>query len=839
MKPLALFLDPPLGAWTLLHGFAPAAANANSTEARYQSNGPENVYAASSGDLSVMRGGWHRFTAPTWFDPFTFPIDGDDPEVVDLFLELDAAAGLNSVFWAKIVEHGIVRGFVYRNILVSSLEAALAELLDQATLPPSGSRQSTVDMLVRNLIKVNVPVGHAIGIPGRAPTSQIPFDTREFAFGVYNYAGPLDPSAFYDSMREFVDDASTDIDAFVALTPKHWPLIPDQAPFATALTQASAMLLPYSALTRYRDTAALTYAEFRQLGDAQKQLYREQLHYRFDVRLPNSSEPPFSFNDADTTNLFQLEAIAEFFLNFTEPMLPGAVPRVPSLGSLSGNGATANGHWVSLSGVSSSDFAKIVANEHFLYLPGSVVKPSRTFRIVDLDPALLAVFVHQTPDLTSPSDWSIDLYKRVNFLDPAGVVAAIAGSVITLGGTPDLRDVWPGHDMIRLTGAVEGVQHLTVTSIDPVAGTVTTDHPPFASATAWKIITTPKLVLIDPFGSRPNLSSDRGTALRATVHAGQNRVALGDAAAGNYPRLTKINIDQYDSVYFEADLARARKTYRIVAVASQTVGSEQVRNILELDGQPDFGMGGSSPYAIPAGVGGDLEVIGNSQLGPDASNGLTFIHGWDHYDGALFLIYGDEVKPPWRWSSYTSRKELLPSGTVSWRSSMRGNKEYEYYSIRASNAFRNFSFNVVDIYESNDPLYIGVSEARHYFERLTDGTVKTDSSKPGDLPDPYSLGKTACFLHRGNINGTGNASGGCLVSPLYHQLLHTLADIEIDRREITGRTVPQNMRRILTASRTLLGPAQQYSNTISGWNREIFGRFWLIRPEELPPAPTP
>jgi hypothetical protein len=94
-------------------------------------------------------------------------------------------------------------------------------------------------------------------------------------------------------------------------------------------------LFTWQALTQAKAAAGLTTQQWRDLGDRQKNLWRRRLLSRCGHGGADP-DPPFEFGSADLRNVFQLEAIAEFFLNFRDPWLPrdivervGNVPRGP------------------------------------------------------------------------------------------------------------------------------------------------------------------------------------------------------------------------------------------------------------------------------------------------------------------------------------------------------------------------------------------------------------------------------------------------------------------------------------------------------------------------------
>jgi hypothetical protein len=870
MKALSLFIKPPFTNLTLLHGFGDPVQTGNAQthlDVRYRTNGPVVLYAACKGTLSLRRP--YYVTKPSYAIDASQSLD-ESADTVDLFLELDPTAALNPVFWYQNAQgFDFIKGFCYRGVSKSSLVTQLDNLLLRAVLPRTLSKQNVVDLLLKNEATIPVTAGHPIGNPALADVQTIPFVNYEFSFGVENHDGPVDPAAYYDQMRDFVQDASGDLDDFLGLTPRNWPLIDPSLSVADAIAETASALFPYSALTKLKENKNLTRAQFRQIGDNQKELYRQQLSRRFAQLVANSSQPPFSFNDKDPNNVFQIEAVVEFFVNFNEPLTPNAEPRTRELPVLSGASATVSGasstagYWVTLSEptVTSDNFAKIIANDHFIFLAESTTKPGRTFRIIEVNTANRSVRVYGNPTLAnSPTGWSIDLYKKVDFLDPAGETPdSINGNTINLDGNPDLRNVRPDHDYIVLNFfGVETPQYLKITAINPSAHSIVTDGQanPNAVITDWAIRSSPHLVLIDPFGARPKLDSQyRSVDFRASKHpTSPTRVILGQPNSSNsYPNLDRVNIKKFDSIYFEADTARQSRTYRIVNLETQTVGSTVVRNVVELDGEPNFSLDTLSHWQIPAGIGGQLAIIGGLALGPDPVVPLAdeyntaYNKGYDQYDGMLFLVYGGDVNTSrhteivnpnkrkvdhpkihagWRWTSYTSR--IHTGGTspaeVRLKSSMRGNKEYDYQSIKADSAYKNFAFNVVDRYET----YNGVSEARYYFEN----PVADDSVAPGHVPSDD--GKTSCYFHRGDQIGDDTGSGGCLVSPLYFELLHTLAQIERDSRELLGDAIPGWLTLILDNSLYLLDPASQYSAiTDIQWNNQLKGTVWLIRPEQF------
>jgi hypothetical protein len=255
-----------------------------------------------------------------------------------------------------------------------------------------------------------------------------------------------------------------------------------------------------------------------------------------------------------------------------------------------------------------------------------------------------------------------------------------------------------------------------------------------------------------------------------------------------------------------------------------------------LDGNPTF-EGGSSAWSIPAGVGGTFPAAQNFlyDLGPGGAQ------GFDHFDGVLFIVYGNHIREAFKWSSYTSRR--LPTDPQH-LSSIRGNKSYFFTSFKSSNARRNFSLAVTDVITTNwgtsPPEYDGVGQARFYFP-----PIRNDSVPPGGDPVHNSpLGKTAIrFHHSAGSGGGASWSAGCSVSPVYSAMRFELIKIYREELNLLGMPADPDVERLCANSCTR-GLTQAESEALynlgnaglprSGWDNKIAGVLWLIRPDEVP-----
>jgi hypothetical protein len=474
--------------------------------------------------------------------------------------------------------------------------------------------------------------------------------------------------------------------------------------------------------------------------DNQKALWRARLLARTGHAPATSTAPPFEFDDEDWNNLFQLEALVEFYANFRDPHRAGAVP-------------------------------------------------------------------------LNPGDAG---YQVVDFLKPAGTAATSAGNVVTLDGNPDLTRVLEFHnfqsgvnqrrDYLFLdTDTARATRMYKVTAVNNAAHTVTLDAVPTLTGgtSAWEIRLRLSCVIIDSFGGR--LSGDAATAAADVV------------TLDGPPDLTKIN-PAFDTIYLPSDTARASRTYRITAASNAA-------HTVTLDAAPTLTGGSgnnSSAWHIQAGASGELPGFGYA-LGPGGGR------GYDHFDGALFIVFNEEVRMRVRWSSYTSRDYGAGNQFLS---SLRGNLLYDFMSFRSANDFRNYSMRVVDRGASYD----GVREARFYFS-----TPVTEDAVPAGTA-PNGGGKTEIRIHFSVSNsGGGCSSAGCIVSPSYPILRDELINVHQEEHAAFNGPGTQDaqIRKLFGRSHAQAQALWNLGGAAAGlnganFNDKIVGSFWVIRPDERP-----
>jgi hypothetical protein len=738
-KPLQLFVKPPYGTWTLVNGYGsnPAVPARFNSSVLLETTGSAAFVAAASGKLSARRPDNGIF-APD--EPVTIPAVADpQPATVNLFLHLSPVAmAANTPFNARAHQIFGIGGFAYLNVATSSLEAGLAELLDKASVPAGAlTRAQVVEQLVRGQLDVPVTVGHAIG---EASAAGAPAGSVRLGFTAICALGSIDPAHIYDFMRDFVEDGQPAVDELLDLVPKSWPVIDPTMSLANAMLATQTFTFSWPVLRNFKATRPLTTAQWLTVRNNQKALWRERLLARAGHAPAGSSAPPFEFDDEDWQNLFQLEAVVEFYANYPDPWAPGAVP-------------------------------------------------------------------------LNPGDAG---YLVVDFLNLAGTAATAVGNVVTLDGSADLtrvlqfRNFQAGvnerRDYIFLdTDTARAARMYKIIAVNSAAHTVTLDAAPTLTGgtSAWEIQLRPSCVIIDGFGGR--LSGAAATAAASVL------------TLDGLPDLSRIN-PNFDTIYLPSDTARASRTYRITAASNAA-------HTVTLDATPTLagGSGGnSSAWHIQAGVSGELPGFAYT-LGPGGAR------GYDHFDGALFVVFNGEVRTKIRWSSYTSRNYAAGSQFLS---SLRGNLLYDFMSYRSGTDFRNYSMRVVDRGASYD----GVREARFYFST----PVTEDAVPVGTAPN--GGGKTEIRLHFSvSTSGGGCSSAGCLVSPSYPILRDELITIyqhehaafngpgtqDAQMQKLFGRTHAQAQ-----ALWNLGGAATGLTGV--NFNDKIVGTFWVIRPDERP-----
>ena len=399
-----------------------------------------------------------------------------------------------------------------------------------------------------------------------------------------------------------------------------------------------------------------------------------------------------------------------------------------------------------------------------------------------------------------------------------------------------------------------------IMQVDNQTKAVTLDARPTCAGdrSKWRLNRRPILVAIDPLGPRvrdgTTLAGNAATVARQDP-ADASRTILRLDGAMSLARINKA----FDTIYLATDTTRTPSrpgpVYRIVNV------DEAAREVTVV-GAPTLD-GGASPWHIPAGVGGTPPAT-QYDLGPHQA--AAPVHpdrqrrGYDHYDGALFIVRRGRVEGHhiYRWSTYTSRDYGTPWTAIetglNWQeslSSLRGNARYYYSSYRSDSTFKNFTFTVVDATAGRNGLQPvatdSVAQARFYFGTPSPPAAavpgNANALDPRVMADPN--GKRLIRLHRGSRNQAGTGSAGCVVSPDYLDMRTELLRLfEDDYKEYYGpKTFDAEVRKLTNASSPqastnlwTLGD-QTPDLTEANWLNKVVGTIWVIRPDERPISP--
>ena len=421
------------------------------------------------------------------------------PASVNLYLHLSPMVARDPGFRARAEKVKGIAGFAYLHVETASLETALAKCLDASTIPPSSlSRSYVVDLFVRGIVNVFVPAGHAIG---KASTEDAPSGSRQVGFTALCGYGAIDPSYIYDLMRDFVADGQPDVDAFLALVPKQWPVLSPKN-IVDQIKDTETILYPWAVLKNLHNNPDLSASQWRQVGNNQKRLWQNRLLSRVGHAPAGSTDPPFEFDDLDWQNLFQLEAVVEFYANYDDPWAPNAQPRPPSdednyipvdFLDPTGTAARAAGREVTLDGnprYLRRMRTRLRTRYDTLFLENDTVRPPRPYLIIN---------VHED-----------NIGQTIVTLDPNGPEPTLTGET-----------------------------------------------------SPWWINLRPVLVIIDSFGLRQDhLGLLKGKSAKVVSPNNPNRLTLQDLPS---PNLSRVN-PNFDTIYLPADTARLSRTYRIIGV---------------------------------------------------------------------------------------------------------------------------------------------------------------------------------------------------------------------------------------------------------------------------------
>ncbi|MBW7885024.1 MAG: hypothetical protein H3C34_20785 [Caldilineaceae bacterium] len=476
-KPLSLLIKRPYAgpnkAWTLRLAYGDALPSALRMQSEdlaefillETTNADAPLLAASNGYLST------RFPADYGVEnesPLTPDMSQAEPEAILVYLNprphLDNYPGfaarieqLASEFAYVLPPDGVIdalhkplsgllHAFLYLNVNAQSMKTALGPALDTTTVPPAATlleREQRWRLFLTGQLDIEVSAGQEIGRAGTTLIPPLAGGIGQAGFAVLARNGTLDPALFYDWMRDFVIDES-EVGDWLDLVPKRWPLLGPGTGLAEAMERTKAVIFPYTVLQQFAKDHSLTPSQWREVGANQKLLYQQRLRMRTKQGSAGESAPPFEFNDLDWKNLFQLEAVTEYYANFNEPWLnpvasTDSTYRNVDLLPLQGGAAVVTGTQVTLD--SNPDFERIWPARDTIYLEADKGRASRTYRITAVDASSNQVTLDTAPALNgaASSAWRIVGRPVLVLIDPFGPRIQGTNAVLNATGTNQIR----------------------------------------------------------------------------------------------------------------------------------------------------------------------------------------------------------------------------------------------------------------------------------------------------------------------------------------------------------------------------------------------------------------
>jgi hypothetical protein len=334
-KLLSLFIEPSYDDWTKIHGYGeefPANSGRIADHIYLQTDRNDlRLLAACPGRLSV-----HPPSAVPRrdYDLPTPDLSQPLPATVDLYLHLTPLAAFDPVLTARVAALRSVdwpvmtlTGFVYYHVDTAALKDDIADLLRGSTVPPAADN-SDLEARMRLFVQghLDVFVGEA-GLPMGLP-APLPDDStrRRVRFGALTSPVGWDPAHLYDQLRDMVEQ-ELEVDQFLNVVPLVWPVLGPALNKAQAMAATESKTYPLAVLEQMRADHDLSPVEWRQVGENQKALLHKRLLARTGHLPAGETAPPFDFNYLDLQNLFQMEAVVEFYANFPDPWDTTTAPR--------------------------------------------------------------------------------------------------------------------------------------------------------------------------------------------------------------------------------------------------------------------------------------------------------------------------------------------------------------------------------------------------------------------------------------------------------------------------------------------------------------------------------
>ncbi len=719
------------------------------------------LFAGFAGKIST--------TEPTGFlRPSQEPIDAEAAAPTSLTLYLQPTTAKVNPEWQALAQAITPRygnfdaalsaasiGYlVYRNVDVADAKAALCNRIKtRPARAAAGCDDQAWDRFLAGDGQILVQAGERIGAAGPSYLPGIPANRRQVAVALRTHFGMVDLGSFYSTMAGTVGVQNPP--AAQALATRLGVRVPVIDSARAVDTVGNDRLWHWSALVDYKRAKTLSYSEWRRLGDLQKAKYRAQLLAR--VRPANA--PPntarFDFDVDDMFNIFQLEAVVEFYMNLTEPwdattpLLPPDSPvyRPINLLSLYGTAAQVNGLDVTLD--DQLDMTRVSAGRDTLLLEGEGTRPGKQFRIMDV-PGGPRVTVDAAPQIGGgTSAWRIFDSPTLIHIDCFGARMQGARAVSAGGPTIELQAL--SDQQLQALAQVNPYETIAL-------GTAT------SSSGAARI---QQVSAIDRAARTARLSLDRAMVLPAggvawTIPAGVGGVQGYLSSKPKKAASVQWGWDHYDGMLFLVGGGEVRCAFPWTSYTSRALDHK--------------GRG----IRFHSSIKGNLHYR------------FATVFSRNLYINVAFSVIDPQGMPRGRRQTPIAAQNGRPGvAPVEVMSALVAQYQNIYFIQAAPPRFSVASIHSVDsanntlrvgkstataVPASPSPywllVYDGAREARFYFKP----TFDDDSAPPGKLVPfgPNQLGKGGIRIHNGGFSKSG--SQGCQVSPYFMRLRMALID---------------------------------------------------------------
>lgn len=711
--------------------------------------------APLKGKLSVLppnTRGWDPFEP---LEPLIEALKNKDliaPDTIDLYLHIIPADGKNYeddavLCAARELIGWNLTGFLFTDIPVSALSK---ESLDKYII---GENQydHVIDLLALGFLERLVESGQKIATLAKDAV---------FGMTVLTQYGPIDPVNFYAIMGDYLE-----YNPFYGET-NSWNEL--QNGFA-----ADEELYPYTILQSVKSSLPIT--DWRMIGDKQKNLWRKRLMKR--VGLSVEDVPPFEFDYLDRLNIFQLEAVTEFYANFQEPWDSNTIPIEPDVSE-------------------DSDDKK----------------------------------VYQTVDLLDPTGLSAELLGEDDDYD------ILIGDP---PATFNTKEIEPKYDSIYLENASgQELKIFKITKKESAEtgnsfklkldwGTTDGNPPAFTdTVTPWRLILRPTLILIDPFGSRVSGKEAKKNNNDST------KIELHDVDDSHFE---KIN-PWFDTISLPG--MRDENCTGIFRITDKNIDNGKYLITLDCDHElNDI----ETAWHIQAGVGGKLLPLYYSlgpggYMGYDHFEASLFIVCDNAIQGEFAgssytsRVYNKSYTTPQGSSSIRGNRQYFIHSRVTSNQAHNfhfyvGDADYDYKYINDVQ-YAKFYFQKQACVEEDYAIIPG-----QYNKNSTLG-------KFAILMHYSRYDKT---ITKKNTEANWIGSEGCLVSPVFphfrtniiylfeNYYLSSIKDKKEQRLKLLNELKGLNQESVISKWNKFSSPREI-------WKYMIKARLWLIRPDEKPAA---